>query len=62
MIGNVPTAASRLQPGTRLSLDAVPWESVENEFGAITRIEFDGPAADLETIYWAQENPVVTPP
>ena len=62
MIGNVPTAASLLQPGARLSLDAVPWESVENEFGAITRIEFDGPAADLETIYWAKENPVVTPP
>jgi hypothetical protein len=40
----------------------VPWESVESQFGAITRIEFDGPAADLETIYWAKENPVVTPP
>ena len=62
MIGNVPTTASRLQPGDRISLDAVRWESVENEFGAITRIEFEGPAADLETIYWAKENPVVTPP
>ncbi|MFZ9964020.1 MAG: alginate O-acetyltransferase AlgX-related protein [Terrimicrobiaceae bacterium] len=53
MKGNVPTKAANLKAGERVSISVVPWESVEDQYGSITRIELDGPAADLDSIYWA---------
>jgi alginate O-acetyltransferase complex protein AlgJ len=53
MTANVPTKASKIQTGDRVSLAVVPWETVEDKFGSITRIELDSPAAELDSIYWA---------
>lgn len=53
MTANVPTKASKIQAGDRVSLAVVPWETVEDKFGSITRIELDSPAAELDSIYWA---------
>lgn len=62
MTGNVPTEAASLQAGETVSLAVVPWESVESRYGSITRIELEGKAAELETVYWAEETPVVVEP
>ncbi len=53
MKSNVPTEAANLKTGDRVSLSVVPWETVEDKYGSITRIELDGPAAELDCIYWA---------
>jgi len=52
---NIPTDAALIREGDKISVGAVPWESVEDKYGSITRIELEGQAAELETIYWAQE-------
>jgi len=62
MTANVPTEAAALQAGETISLGVVPWESVESQYGSITRIELDGEAAELETVYWAEKMPVVVEP
>jgi hypothetical protein len=62
MTANEPTEATALNPGDRISLGVVPWESVENKVGSITRIELDGEAAELETVYWSEKVPVIIKP
>ena len=62
MTGNVPTEAAGLQAGDRVSIAVVPWDSVEDKFGSITRIELDGGAAELESVYWAEKMPAVVEP
>lgn len=62
MTANVATEAASLQAGATISLDVVPWESVEKQNGSITRIELDGEAAELETVYWAEKMPLVVEP
>ena len=62
MTANEPTQAAALNPGDKISLSVVPWERVENKFGSITRIEIDGEAAELETVYWSENMPVIIKP
>ncbi|MFM8982238.1 MAG: hypothetical protein ACKOLA_04900, partial [Spartobacteria bacterium] len=62
MTANVPTEAAALQAGAKISLGVVPWESVESRYGSITRIELEGEAAELDTVYWAEKTPVVVEP
>ncbi|MFM8982628.1 MAG: alginate O-acetyltransferase AlgX-related protein [Spartobacteria bacterium] len=62
MTANVPTEAAALQAGAKISLGVVPWERVESRYGSITRIELEGEAAELDTVYWAEKTPVVVEP
>ena len=58
---NVPTVANALNPGDKISIEPIFWNTVEEKFGSINRREFSGSAADLDVIYWAEEVPVVGP-
>ena len=56
---NVPTAANTLNPGDKISIEPILWNTVEEKFGSINRREFSGSAADLDVIYWSEEAPQV---
>ena len=53
MKNNVLTAGNALAPGERITLRVVPWNAVEEKFGAINRVELAGPSADIGEVYWA---------
>ena len=59
MKNNIPTAASSLSPGDRIHIQSVPWGSVEDKYGAFNRKEINGPAAELEDIFWSEAIPEV---
>ena len=61
MKDNVLTPANSLATGARVSLRIVPWNTVEEKYGTINRIELTGHAADIEAIYWSEDLPVILP-
>ena len=57
MKNNIPTEAGSLNPGDRIRIQSVPWSRVEDKYGAFNRKEINGPAAELEDIFWSEEIP-----
>lgn len=57
MKNNIPTAASSLNTGDRIRIQSAPWSSVEDKYGAFNRKEINGPAAELEDVFWSEEIP-----
>lgn len=50
---NVWTAAARLRPGDRVTLQLRPWSEVSEQYEKINRSELDDPALQLEEPVWA---------
>ena len=61
MKNNVLTAANSLEPGERVTLRVVPWNTVQEKIGSLNRVELPGPAADIGEVYWASELPSPLP-
>ena len=57
MVDNIPTPATRIRAGDRISLTVVDWQNVEDKFGSIRRIELEGQSAELDLIYLADKYP-----
>jgi hypothetical protein len=57
MKNNIPTEAGSLNAGDRIRIPSVPWSRVEDKYGAFNRKEINGPAAELEDIFWSEEIP-----
>jgi alginate O-acetyltransferase complex protein AlgJ len=57
MQNNVWTAAARLRPGDRVTLQIRPWSEVSAQYEKINRSELDDPALQLEEPVWAEPAP-----